>query len=151
MEHNMGQSVLQDWVIELPLRAQGTLLTVVRGCDLVSKLPLDSTARRLVGAMRHSFMVPHDVREVDIKGAFFQSVIPFVSWSEFGHYPWHWLSHIVHAIEVLAYNHPVLSVRAEWEWLYRNACKSFHMNPETRDQWIARVNEDRIATGEVVS
>ena len=27
-------SVLQDWVMKLPLRAQGTILTGIRGCDL---------------------------------------------------------------------------------------------------------------------
>ena len=27
------KSVLQDWVMELPLRFQGTLLTAVRGCE----------------------------------------------------------------------------------------------------------------------
>jgi hypothetical protein len=32
-------SVLQDWVQELPLRAQGTLLTGIRGCDVAPKLP----------------------------------------------------------------------------------------------------------------
>jgi hypothetical protein len=41
------QSVLQDWVCNLPLRMQGTLLTAIRGCDLTPKLPLDSTERNL--------------------------------------------------------------------------------------------------------
>ena len=30
-------SVLQDWVMELPLREQGVLLTAVRGCDFEAK------------------------------------------------------------------------------------------------------------------
>ena len=32
-------SVLQPWVMALPLRAQGTLLTGFRGCDLAPKNP----------------------------------------------------------------------------------------------------------------
>lgn len=36
------RSVLRDWVMELPLREQGTLLTCIRGCDLTPKLPLHS-------------------------------------------------------------------------------------------------------------
>jgi hypothetical protein len=42
---NRRVSVLQDWVTELPLREQGTLLTSVRGCDLTPKYPLDSQER----------------------------------------------------------------------------------------------------------
>jgi hypothetical protein len=87
-------SVLQPWVADLPLRAQGTLLTCVRGCDLTPKYPLDSTARQLVGALRHAFLVPADPREVDSEpGCFLISKPPMdFKASELGHYPWHWLS-----------------------------------------------------------
>jgi hypothetical protein len=54
------RSVLQDWVMELQLREQGTLLTGIRGCDLTPKIPLDSTERQLVGFLRFLVMVPHD-------------------------------------------------------------------------------------------
>lgn len=64
----MARSVLQDWVMELPLREQGTLLTIVRGCDLTPKLPLDSIERRLVGALRFAIMIPADPREVGCSG-----------------------------------------------------------------------------------
>lgn len=88
----MSQSVLQNWVMELPLREQGVLLTGARGCDLTPKLPLlDSTERQLVGFLRYCFMNPADPREVGYEpGAFFQPGPP-QDWkaSEFGHYPLH--------------------------------------------------------------
>jgi hypothetical protein len=93
-----SRSVMQDWTTKIPLRAQGTLLTCVRGCDLTPKFPLDSPERQLVGMLRHAFLVPADPREVGIEpGAFFQNATPAeidrwrttTKFSAFGHYPQH--------------------------------------------------------------
>jgi hypothetical protein len=150
---NPRRSVLQDWVMELPLREQGTLLTCVRGCDLTPKMPLNSVERRLVGALRHAFMVPADPREVDVEpGSFFVSQPP-TDWkvSELGHYPQHWLSHVMHSAEVIGFRHPDETVRARWYLIYTKIARSLHLNPETRSQFEDRLSEDRIASGEVVS
>jgi hypothetical protein len=148
----MRTSVLQDWVMQLPLREQGTLLTAVRGCDLTPKHPLDSLERRLVAAIRCAFMNPADPREVDIPGAFFSSVVPEPKQlSGIGHYPQHWFSHVWHAVEVLGYRHPITATRHKWLLFYEAMCKDQHTNPETREQMIARLSEDRIASNSVVS
>ncbi len=104
------KSVLQDWVMELPLRFQGTLLTAVRGCDDEPKQwsrsgVAYSPGRRITAYIRYCFMNPADAREVDREeGAFFMSTppSPFKS-SEFGHLPQHWYSHIMHALEIIGY------------------------------------------------
>lgn len=150
---NARRSVLQDWVMELPLREQGTLLTCVRGCDLVPKMPLDSLPRRLVGSLRHAFMVPCDPREVDATpGCFFISEVP-LDWkaSELGHYPQHWLSHVMHAAEVLGWRHPDDVTAAAFQDVYCRIVFSLHLTPETFEAFEARLSEDRIASGEVVS
>lgn len=146
-------SVLQPWVTRLPLRAQGTLLTAVRGCDLTPKYPLDAAERRLIGAIRYAFMNPADFREVDREpGSFFVSEPPLdFKWSAFGHYPQHWLAHVGHAVEVLAYNHPNAAAAHRWSQLYIRFCHSMHMNAETREAWLQRMTEDRIENGTVVS
>lgn len=150
-------SVLQDWVMKLPLREQGTLLTAVRGCDLASKYDadgnvIDTPERRLTAWIRLAFMNPADPREVDIPGAFFQSrpPEPFKA-SAFGHYPLHWVSHVAHAAEVIGYRHPNPTIRDEAHRIYRAFVHMLHMNPETFDQMVTRLSEDRIASGEVVS
>lgn len=149
------RSVLQDWVMDLPLREQGTLLTGVRGCDLTPKFPLDSTERELVGWLRWTFLVPFDEREVDAEpGCFFISKVPALNnWraSALGHYPWHWLSHLMHCYEVVGYRHPDQFVRATARAVYVKLAHSFHLNPETFEQFETRLSEDRIAKGEVVS
>lgn len=144
--------VLQDWVIGLPLREQGTLLTGARGCDLTPKLPLDSTERQLVGFLRFCFMNPADPREVGYVGGFFQPSAP-ADWrqSELGHYPLHWVSHLMHCFEVVAYRHPDERIAGQaWE-IYEKLARGLHLAPETREQMIERLSEDRIATGTVVS
>ena len=147
------RSVLQNWVADLPLRAQGTLLTCVRGCDLTPKYPLDSLERQLVAALRWSFMVPADVREVDSEpGCFFRSQIPTdFKPSALGHYPLHWVSHVMHSAEVLSVYHPNRYIADKWREVYLKLAHSLHLLPETPKELDNRLNEDRISAGTVVS
>jgi hypothetical protein len=146
------RSVLQDWVMELPLREQGTLLTGIRGCDVVPKEPLDSIERQLVGFLRFLVCNPADPREVDIAGAFFQSGITR-AWraSELGHYPLHWYAHLMHCFEVVGYRHPQSALAQEALQIYFRLVFSLHLHAESKDEMITRLSVDRIAINEVVS
>lgn len=152
------KSVLQDWVMELPLREQGTLLTAVRGCDSEPKTWTKtgvaySPGRRLTAFIRWCFMNPADPREVDAEeGAFFMSKppTPFKP-SQFGHLPQHWYSHAMHALEVIAVRHPDPDVMVLSRDLYGTMVKNMHLNLEEPKQIIQRLGEDRIANNTVVS
>lgn len=151
-------SVLQEWVMELPLRHQGTLLTAVRGCDFEAKRWTStgvsySPGRRLTAFIRWCFMNPADIREVDrAEGAFFMSTPPEpFNPSEFGHLPEHWYAHAMHALEVIAYCHPIESVRLTAYSLYEKMVHNLHLNTETYHQFYNRLTEDRIKNGTVVS
>lgn len=150
-------SVLQDWVMELPLREQGTLLTAVRGCDDEPKQWnatgfSDSKGRRITAWIRWCFMNPADPREVDIPGAFFQSQPPEdFKPSEFGHLPQHWYSHIMHALEIIAYRHWNDPIKMKADALYYKMVRNLHLMPETKEQMIERLGEDRIKHNNVVS
>lgn len=151
-------SVLQDWVMRLPLREQGTLLTAVRGCDFEAKVWTSrgvaySPGRRLTAFIRFCFMNPADIREVDREeGSFFQSnpPDPFRP-SEFGHLPQHWYSHAMHALEVIAYRHPNVVYANKAANLYIAMVENLHLNMETKREFMTRLSEDRIAKGTVVS
>lgn len=127
------KSVLQDWVMELPLRFQGTLLTSVRGCDDEPKSwnktgVSFSQGRRLTAFIRYCFMNPADPREVDIEeGAFFMSTppVPFKP-SQFGHLPQHWYSHAMHALEIIAYNCPDDNLAITALQMYTAMVKNIH-------------------------
>ncbi|MBT1702935.1 hypothetical protein [Chryseosolibacter indicus] len=152
------QSVLQEWVMELPLREQGTLLTCVRGCDDEPKIwtrtgVAYSPGRRLTAFIRWCFMVPADPREVDIEeGAFMMSTPPDpFKPSEFGHLPQHWYSHAMHALEVIGYRHPDTNISHTARQLYKAMVHNMHLNCETSMQMIVRLSEDRIVNKTVVS
>lgn len=151
----MAQSVLQDWVADLPARAQGTLLTGFRGCDVAPKRPgeLGSAERTLCAFLRFCVGNPCDVREVDLEeGCYYQSQPP-AEWkaSELGHYPEHFYSHLMHCFEIVGYFHPDVTLRLEGSAIYEKMVRNLHLNPETKEQCLARHTEDRIATGAVVS
>lgn len=157
-------SVLQDWVMELPRRFQGTLLTGIRGCDVAPKMPAtilerygcssgESTPERHLSAfLRYCVLNPADPRETDTPGSWFQSRPP-AEWrpSQFGHYPEHWYAHVMHCFEIIGYEHPEQAI-ATFGWdLYARMVRNLHLNPETRHQMWERLTEDRIAAGTVVS
>lgn len=151
-------SVLQDWVMELPLREQGTLLTAVRGCDSEPKTwtrtgVAYSPGRRLTAFIRYCFMNPADPREVDKEeGSFFQSKppLPFKA-SEFGHLPQHWYSHAMHALEIIGYRHFDEYIRGLAFALYAAMVHNLHLDIEDKERMIKRLSEDRIANNTVVS
>lgn len=152
-----ARSVLQDWVMHLPMREQGVLLTAVRGCDAEPKVwdggdVVDTSARRLTAFVRWCFMNPADPREVDIPGAFFQSrpPRPFKP-SAFGHLPLHWYSHVMHALQVVSVRHTSADVRNTAGDYYTAMVYSLHLRPESGDAMVERLSEDRIVNGNVVS
>jgi hypothetical protein len=145
-------SVLRPWVMQLTLREQGTLLAGTRGCDLVPKRPYDSPPRQLVSYLRYVTMVPADQREVGIPGSFMQDQPPN-KWSpsDLGHLPEHFYSHIMHAYEVVGYQHPEIITASHCEAIYLRFVEGMHLRPETRLQMLERMTEDRLTTGTVVS
>lgn len=150
---NKTSSVLQDWVMRLPLRQQGTLLTAIRGCDLTPKYPLDSTERNVTAFIRYSVMTPFDVREIDYtSGCFMQSRIDFDIFrpSAFGHYPNHFVMHLIHALEVIAYQSDSELCSNDALRAYQMFVKSLHLHIETPNQMEARLNEDRISLNNVI-
>lgn len=157
-------SVLQDWVQELPLRAQGTLMTGIRGCDLAPKMPTKddpvdhgcsmgecSPERHLIAFLRWCVLNPADPREVDLAGAWFQSEPPDFKPSMFGHYPLHWYSHTMHCFEVVGVFHPDIEVAAACWDIYASLVRGLHLIPEHEDELRERLTEDRIEAGTVVS
>lgn len=153
-----ARSVLQDWVMKLPLREQGTLLTCVRGCDDEPKTwtrtgVAYSPGRRTTAFIRWCFMVPADPREVDHEeGAFMMSTPPKpFKPSEFGHLPQHWYSHAMHALEVIGYRHPDVDIAKTAYEMYYKMVHNMHLNVETREEMIERLSEDRFKSGTVVS
>lgn len=144
--------------MELPLREQGTLLTCVRGCDLEPKSWTStgvaySPGRRLTAFVRWCFMVPADEREVNSQEGAFMMISPPDPFkpSEFGHLPEHWYAHIMHALEVIGYRHPLDDIRPIAHRMYLKMVHNLHLQPESKEQMIERLSEDRFMSGTIVS
>ena len=98
-------------------------------------------------------MNPADKREVDFEeGSFFRSEPPHpFKPSEFGHLPQHWYSHAMHSLEIIGYRHPDINIRTMAYTLYMKMVHNLHLNLESMDEMVARLSEDRVKAGTVVS
>jgi hypothetical protein len=133
------RSVLQDWVMKLPLAMQGTLLLALRGPD---NAPKECLAKDLTRAYRASIMV--NAHEKGTQGDDFMgdhSGLPIERGQpedgiteRFRHnhdqYPHHWLMHLVHGAQIVGEYCPNPRVREFWHEFYITMCHAFHMDPE---------------------
>jgi hypothetical protein len=139
------KSVLQDWVMELGLRHQAVLIQASRGCDGRSKFDASKAMNR---AIRYFVMMPFDVRHqiedptgfmsYDLKNLFEDTK----KWmSDLDGYPMHYVMHIIHAFEVIGYEHPDGLVRHHFFTCYYNLVNSLHLDIEQPEQMNLRLNE----------
>lgn len=144
-------SVLQDWVMALPLRHQGVMISAVRGCDEATKP--GGIERHLAAYLRWVILNPADEREVNIPGAFMRTDPPPANWkpSALGHFPLHYVMHIMHAFQVAGNHHPDYSIRSDCYNIYLAMVHSLHLSPEHPHDMDVRLTEDRIISGTVVS
>lgn len=132
------RSVLQDWVMNLGLRHQGVLVSCIRGCDNVPKEdPSKALMRAMRGVILHSFnRQPSSFIDFVDGDVLRERMIAVLSSHD--HYPVHYIMHVLHASEIIAYKSPE---GADWLWFYMKLCKCFHMNPETEKQLDTRLGE----------
>lgn len=144
--------MMRPWTRTLPLRMQGVLLTALRGCDTATK---EDHSKRLVAMIRRACTNPVDPRESLNAGGFYgfnrdklkESLREFLH--SIDHYPTHYILHLTHACEVIGYYHPDIHIGAFFYGVYLAIVKKMHMNPETSDQLMDRLTEDRVAKGTV--
>lgn len=141
-------SVLQDWVTTLGLRHQGVLLTAIRGCDTA---PKDDPSKRFVRCYR-AVVLNAFCGDAKKAATFIEYALPADEEKRFlefrkncDHYPQHYVSHLMHAIEIVGYHHPDGNVRERWKGYYRALCRGLHVNPETREQLDDRLYLDEAA------
>lgn len=147
------KSVLQDWVMSLPLRHQGVLTAGLRGCDLDAK---HSVAKPLNRALRRMVMNPADERECVFPKAFQhydpatfpQHVLDFSQAMD--GYPLHYVMHLMHAFQIVGYKHPDDEVRLQFNAAYRRIVYKLHLKPEEVEEMDGRLTYDRMAAGTAV-
>lgn len=137
MKQQAKESVIHDWVSELPFTQQAVLMVAMRGPDGLSK---DNLAKPIVFYMRHAVMkpaYPYKDNEPYKPGNFMCCDFDNFSYNanalleNHDDMPHHFLMHIIHAAEIIGYKHPDPIIRGWFNLLYRRFCESFHMHPES--------------------
>lgn len=132
-------SVLQSWLEDIPLRMQSTLLLGLRGPDTHACPEVKKVQRWLRGltfkpANPDNYMeFMGDVPSFDV----FREKGPAAKELEFCSQ--HFYSHLLHALEVIAYRYPDEEVNYLARCLFGALCNLMHLPVEDRDEF-----EDRL-------
>lgn len=164
MKKENSESVLQFWVTFLPFTQQALLMLALRGPD---GLPKHTSAKKILHYLRGVVIKPAypdfhledgfmciDYGEnqnneiVGIKDPSVNELRPF-GWkfnkvakhffADVDSLPHHFLMHLIHAAEVIGYNHPDADIASVWCQFYGEACLSFHMIPESKRELNQRL------------
>lgn len=155
-------SVIQTWVIGLPMRQQGVLVLALRGPDGIRK---ESSVKPIIRAMRACVMncaflegaMPRNFHDDDDPFMSTLLISQPVAWSEccnlffadMDEHNLHFIQHFAHAACILGYKQPDMLFRAGWELFYKKLTRKLHWHPETEEDidWRLRDGkraEDRI-------
>jgi hypothetical protein len=132
-------SVLQPWVEEIPIRMQSTLLLGLRGPDTHIAPHLKTITRWLRGvtfkpgnpANVKEFMTSEPEEIVD--RGILQKELDFCTY--------HYWSHLLHALEVVAYRHPSTLVSRIAFDRFQAMCNLTHVPVESPDSFEHRLYE----------
>lgn len=139
-----NESVLHDWVQKLTFQQQALLLTAMRGPDENNKY---SSAKAIVRFLRSVVIKPagdwDGSNDNDFMWGDYEQFNVHADnfWEDHDEYPHHFIMHLLHCAEVIAYKHDKLSVCFYWKRFYLAGCKAFHMNPEKEEQMDSRLND----------
>jgi hypothetical protein len=147
------KSVLQDWVMNIGLRQQGTLLSGLRGCDTVPRHHISKLIGRALRADCLNSFCGDAKKAVSyiqfLEHSTLVDMLPHILDSQ-DELPSHYVSHLIHAIQILAFYHPDPDRNSIWNQYYLRLCKRWHMHPETIEDLEKRLNapEEKFLTQE---
>ena len=134
-----NNSVLQNWLVQIPIRMQSTLILGLRGPDTHRSPEIKKIQRWMRGlafkpgnpANLSVFMHPTTgVPEILEKS-------PVAKELEFCSQ--HFYSHLMHGLQVIGYMHPVPQISNRAVTLYREMCFLMHLPPESRQAFETRL------------
>jgi hypothetical protein len=137
-----GRCVVQDWVFGCSFKMQTVMLSALRGCDGKGKEdPSKHLVRQLRSVILHNAS-PGDGKFMQVGD--FQKCLDAVT-EDLDHYPVHWVTHFMHACEIIGYMHRDGRVRAQWQNAYRQFVDALHLMPETEFELSARLMDGPVS------
>ena len=140
MEHDC---VLQKWVHNLTWKEQSALLTAIRGSDAV----FDPNIRFLVRWIRRITLYDADVGGKFVHNAKIPK--PDELKSSLEYLTIHFVSHLMHGLEIIGYGHPDPITKQQAFDSYRIICEILHCGTETFEQMKERLKDNREITEEI--
>ncbi len=148
----MSHSVQPDWCRNLSLQQQSALFLGARGPDGAAKHHACKAVQR---AYRGTVFVAakyNRLLEFGEKADSFMSLDRFAErdlWSEdveafidaADGLPIHFVTHLMHGAQILAYKHPDVRFRDRWKVFYSECVSKFHLNPESEQQMDLRLGD----------
>jgi hypothetical protein len=145
-------SVQPEWCRELPLQQQSVLFLGARGPDGAVK---DNPCKAIQRAYRGTVFVAAKYNRMlrfGEKADSFMSLDRFADfdlWNEdveafmdvADGLPIHFVTHLMHGAQILAYKHPDPAFRANWLYFYEECVKKFHLNPESVGEMDRRLGD----------
>lgn len=143
-------SVQPEWCLALPLQQQSVLLLAARGPDGIPKThPCKEVQRAYRACVLVAAKYGRTLRFGEHADTF-MSLCRFAdSWDQvcddylesIDQLPHHFIMHMLHGAEILAYKHPELPFRDNWLMFYRLGCQDQHLPPETEAAMDARLSD----------
>lgn len=158
-----NKSVLQEWVVGIPMMQQTVLLTAIRGPD---GLPKYGCVKMLLRWFRRCVLLsamdgctlsdPFDKNGGSFTGPSFSAGnLQNTGWESnmdeiVGEYlktldaiPHHFQLHFLHAVEILGYKHPDKRIGAWWIAVYRRLVNDMHLHCESMEEMDWRLGDFR--------
>lgn len=131
-------AVLQEWVQSLSWKMQSVLIAAMRGPDDVKTLEIKKLSRWLRITCQenadpsHTFMEGGNAPDVNHKALF----------DELEYRSWHYMSHLLYALEIVAYHGPDQETRVfAYHWYLSIVHDVMHLNIEVQDQMDKRLQD----------
>lgn len=138
-------SVLQNWVQEISWMKQAVLLAAFRNCDTMdSKGPHKTLIRGIRMCCIRSSFPPDKLSSGFILPSpdeILEAAKVFIN-KEWDRFPIHFITHLMHAAEVLGYHHPDNKYGNAWWLVYNEIVKGLHLYPEPFTDFDARLSGD---------
>jgi hypothetical protein len=129
--------------MSLGLRHQGVLLNACRGCDTA---PKEDSSKALVRVYRSHVLNCHcgdPAKSVSyIEAVTAEELFRRMGLVEgdFDHYPFHYVTHLIHAAEILGYYHPSRTASGLWQGFYYRMVRKLHLRPESKEDLDKRLD-----------
>lgn len=132
-----NKSVLQDWMLDISFKQQTVVLTALRGCDGTAKYDpckpfvkkLRSVVLKNASNIKDTKFMYNNISQEDITG---------MEWDE---YPLHFVTHFMHAVEIVGYHHQDTETRNWFKELYLSMVDKLHLHPENKEECDYRLRD----------